>query len=371
MKSADVIIIGGGLQGCSTALHLVRRGKSVIILEKETAGRHASGVNAGGVRRLNRAIPEIPLSLASLELWYHIESLVDNDCGFRPAGQVRIAETLKDMSDMEERVGLLKSLGYAHEELIDQRKLRRIVPTVADHCVGGLFCRQEGAAEPFITTRAFYRKARQLGAEVYEHHPVTAIERTNDMWRVRGNGKNFDAQVLVNCAGAWGDRIAAMIGDSAPLFPEALSMMVTARVSNFLKPVVGLIGRKLSFKQMANGTVVIGGGHISNLNMDTEKSVIDFTQLKISAQTVKDIFPLMKNVPIVRCWAGIEGNLPDEIPVIGPSSTAPNAYHAFGFSGHGFQLGPIIGQIMAELIIDGRSSLPIDAFRIERFKEWD
>jgi len=371
MKSADVIIIGGGLQGCSTALHLVRRGKSVIILEKETAGRHASGVNAGGVRRLNRAIPEIPLSLASLELWYHIESLVDNDCGFRPAGQVRIAETLKDMSNMEERVGLLKSLGYAHEELIDQRKLRRIVPTVADHCVGGLFCRQDGAAEPFITTRAFYSKARQLGAEVYEHHPVTAIERTNDMWRVRGNGKNFDAQVLVNCAGAWGDRIAAMIGDSAPLFPEALSMMVTARVSSFLKPVVGLIGRKLSFKQMANGTVVIGGGHISNLNMDTEKSVIDFTQLKISAQTVKDIFPLMKNVPIVRCWAGIEGNLPDEIPVIGPSSTAPDAYHAFGFSGHGFQLGPIIGQIMAELIIDGRSSLPIDAFRIERFKEWD
>jgi len=369
MKSADVIIIGGGLQGCSTALHLVRRGKTVIILEKETPGRHASGVNAGGVRRLNRAIPEIPLALASLKLWQRIESLVGSDCGFRPVGQVRIAETHHDMGVMEERVVRLKSLGYSHEELIDQRELRRIVPIVADHCVGGLFCRQDGAAEPYITTRAFYHKARQLGAEVNEHHPVVAIERTNHIWRVRAGGKNFNSPILVNCAGAWGGRIAAMIGDGAPLFPEALSMMVTERVSSFLKPVVGLIGRKLSFKQMPNGTVVIGGGHLSKMNMDTEKTVIDFTRLKISAQTVRDIFPLMKNVPIVRCWAGIEGNLPDEIPVIGPSQNAPDAYHAFGFSGHGFQLGPIVGRIMAELIIDGRSSLPIDAFRIERFSE--
>jgi sarcosine oxidase subunit beta len=146
-------------------------------------------------------------------------------------------------------------------------------------------------------------------------------------------------------------------------------MMVTTRVANFLKPVVGLIGRKLSFKQMPNGTVVIGGGHVSKLDMACEETVIDFSELKTSAQTVKDIFPLMAHIPILRCWAGIEGTLPDEIPVIGPSQNAPGAYHAFGFSGHGFQLGPIVGQIMSELIIDGKSSLPIGAFRIERFDE--
>jgi sarcosine oxidase, subunit beta len=371
MKSTDVIIIGGGLQGCSTALHLTRRGQSVTVLEKATAGRYASGVNAGGVRRLNRAIPEIPLSLASLELWHEIESLVDSDCGFRATGQVRVAETDRDMRLMEARADRLKSLGYSHEELIDQKALRRMVPAVSDHCLGGLFCEQDGSAEPYITTRAFFNKARQLGADVYEHHPVTAIERTGRMWRVFAGGRWFDSPVLVNCAGAWGDRIAAMIGDNAPLFPEGLSMMVTGPVSSFLKPVVGLINRKLSFKQMQNGTVVIGGGHLSKLNMDTGSTVIDFSQLKISARTVQDIFPLMKHVPIVRCWAGIEGSFPDEIPVIGPSQNGPDAYHAFGFSGHGFQLGPIVGRIMAELIIDGRSSLPIDAFRIERFMDSD
>ncbi len=111
MESADVIIIGAGLQGLSTALHLARKGKSVIVLEKETAGRHASGVNAGGVRRLNRALPEIPLSLASQELWNRMESLVDHDCGFRPDGQIRIAENDDDLEKLEKRYREVSSLG--------------------------------------------------------------------------------------------------------------------------------------------------------------------------------------------------------------------------------------------------------------------
>ena len=245
-----------------------------------------------------------------------------------------------------------------------------MVPAVSDHCAGGLICRRDGAAEPYITTRAFCNKAKQLGAVIYERHPVTAIERTNGMWRVRTGIKSFDAPIIVNCAGAWGGRLAEMIGDRAPLLPRAPALTVTARISEFLNPVVFLEGRKLSFKQMPNGTVVIGGGYPSKLDMETEKTIIDFNELKTMAQTVKDIFPLMKQVPIVRCWTGIEGDMPDKIPVIGPGQNAPDAYHAFGFSGHGFQLGPIVGQIMAELIIDGRSSLPIDAFRIERFREW-
>ena len=367
MISADVIIIGGGLQGLSTALHLARKGKSVIVLEKETVGRHASGVNAGGVRRLNRALPEIPLSLASQKLWHRIASLVDHDCGFRPNGQIRIAENDDDMARLAERHRVMASLGYVHEELVDKKTLDGLVPAASDHCIGGLYCRGDGFAEPYLTTLAFRGKAKSLGVHIYENTPVTAVEWGQHLWRIRSGASSFEAPILVNCAGAWGARIASWIGDHAPQTPTPLTMMVTARLPSFLKPVVGLVSRKLSFKQMPNGTVVIGGGHISKLDTQCQKTIIDFRQLKISAQTVRDIFPLMKNVPIVRTWAGIEGVLPDQIPVIGPSPSAPQTFHAFGFSGHGFQLSPIIGQILSELIIDGRSSLPIEAFRIERF----
>jgi sarcosine oxidase subunit beta len=307
--------------------------------------------------------------MASQKQWHRIKSLVDHDCGFRPDWQIRIAENTEDMEKLEERYRDVASLGFTHEELVDKKTLRRLVPAAATHCVGALCCRGDGFAEPYQTAFAFRGKAKSLGVQVYENHPVTAIERNPTRWRIRSGLHRFEAPVLVNCAGAWGDRIASWIGEKVPLIPTPLTMMVTARVSSFLKPVVGLASRKLSFKQMPNGTVVIGGGHISKLDPKSENTVIDFAKLKISAQTVRDIFPRMKNVPIVRTWAGIEGFLPDQIPVIGPSLEAPRAFHAFGFSGHGFQLAPIIGQIITELIIHGRSSLPIEAFRIDRFTD--
>jgi sarcosine oxidase subunit beta len=359
--------VGAGLQGCATALNLVQRKQRVLLLEKKTAGRGASGVNAGGVRRLNRAPAEIPLSLAAMELWHRIEKIVDHDCGFRPSGQIKIAENDADMGKLEARAKLANSLGYTHEELIDAGEMRRLVPAAAGHCVGGLVSRRDGFAEPYWTTRAFCAKAVQLGATLMEHSPVTAIERKYHLWHVQCGESVYEAPIVVNCSGAWGDRIAAMVGDTIPLQAEAPTMMVTQRVSHFLDPVVSLASRKLSFKQMPNGSVVIGGGHRSRLDMTTERIIIDFKKLMISAQTVTDVFPIMQSVPVVRCWAGIEGIMPDQIPVIGLSPSSTGIFHAFGFSAHGFQLGPIVGKIMADLVTEGRTEFPIEAFRADRF----
>ena len=369
MISADVIIIGGGIVGCSTAMNLSQYGKSVILLEKDVAGRQASGVNVGGVRQLFRDICEIPLSLASQKLWNQIDSLVSSDCGFRPCGQISLAENEKEMHDFEVRVELLKSMGYSHEKLVDKKQLKQIVPYVSSHCVGGLYCPEDGVADPYKTTRAFFNKAKQLGAQLFEFHPVSAIERTAKKWVAVAGSKRFSAPILVNCAGAWGGHIADMVGDHAPLSKMASVLTVTARTAKFLDPVVLLEGRKLSFKQMENGTVVIGGGFLAKMDIETEKPVIDFTELKTMAQTVIDLFPFLKQLQIVRSWPGIMGMMPDHIPVISPSENAKDVYHAFGFSGHGFQLGPIVGQIVSELILEGRSSLPIDSFLIDRFTE--
>src|SRR5579883_1147987 len=145
-------------------------------------------------------------------------------------------------------------------------------------------------------------------------------------------------------------------------------LMISSRMPPFLKPVVGAAGRPLSFKQFANGTVLIGGGYKGRARRDEPSTELDFRGLGESARTVSSLFPVMRGAQIVRCWAGIEAAMPDEIPVIGPSRTAEDAFHAFGFSGHGFQLGPVVGSIVAELVTTGRTNLPIAPFAIDRFK---
>ncbi len=367
-NTADVVVLGGGLHGCSAALHLARRGAKVVVLEKDHVGRHASGVNAGGVRRLGRHPAEIPLSVAAMELWHHIGDLVDDDCGFERHGQVKIAESEAELAQLARRVAEIQALGFSHEELIGRAELRRLVPAISEHCVGAIVSRDDGAANPYRTTLAFKRKAESLGVAFIENCRVETLSRAASAWQIiAADGRTFAAPTVVNCTGAWADRIAASLGEPVPLVPSAFMLMISGRVEPFLRPVIGATGRPLSFKQFANGTVLIGGGYKGTLERDDNWTELDFRGLASSAQTVWDLFPVMRGADIVRCWAGIEARMPDDIPVIGPSSTSPCVFHAFGFSGHGFQLGPIVGSVIAELVITGKTNMPIEAFRIDRF----
>lgn len=363
-----MLVIGGGLHGTSTALHLARRDIKPLVLEKDHVGRHASGVNAGGVRRLGRHLAEVPLSVASMEMWHRIRDLVDDDCGFECHGQVKVAENEAEFATLAERVETMRGLGFAHEELIDRRELRGVVPAIAKHCVGAIIAREDGAANPYRTTQAFKRAAERAGARFKEGTRVASLTRTGETWDVvSADGERHSAPVVVNAAGAWAGRIAAQLGEPVPLQAIAPMLMITARLPPFLKPVIGATGRPLSFKQYANGTVLIGGGYRGRADPETNRTELDFRALARSAQTVWDLFPVMRGAEIVRAWAGIEACMPDEIPVIGASGTAPGVFHAFGFSAHGFQLGPVVGAIIAELVSTGTTNLPIARFDIRRF----
>ena len=156
----------------------------VTVLEKDYVGRHASGVNAGGVRRLGRDIAEVPLSVASLGLRYRIQDLVDDDCGFEHHGQVKVAENAAELETLRRRAAELRALGYDHEEIIDQAELRALVPAIAEHCIGGIVSRADGAANPYRTTMAFRRKAESLGVRFVEGERVTRLARAGRRWRV-------------------------------------------------------------------------------------------------------------------------------------------------------------------------------------------
>ncbi|WP_428665390.1 NAD(P)/FAD-dependent oxidoreductase [Reyranella sp.] len=367
-RTADVVVIGGGIHGCSTALHLALRGLKPILVEKDYAGRHASGVNAGGVRQLARDLAEIPLSISSMALWEQIEELVGDDCGFESHGTVLVAENDAELDSFRARVDDLRLKGFTHEELIDRAELRRLVPAVSDECPGGVVSRRDGAADPFRTTQAFRKRAIEKGAEVVEGVTVTGLERVGGVWRVETSDGPIEAPKVVNAAGAWADRIAAMLGEPVPLTVVAPMLMVTSRLPAFIQPVVILRGRKLSFKQLGNGTVVIGGGHLATPHRDRNETVLDWDKLAISARTVWELFPLMRQATIVRAWAGIEAYMPDSIPVVGPSGTSEGVFHQFGFSTHGFQLGPGTGAVIAELVATGATNVPIADLAIGRFR---
>lgn len=366
---ADVLIIGGGLMGFSTAVHLAMRHTRCIVLDKDSPGRHASGVNAGGLRQLNRHPAEIPLSVAAAGMWRHIRELVDSDCDTRFPGQLRVAENATELKSLEERAALLRSMGYRHEEMIGTDELYRLVPALAPHCSGALLCRQDGYGRPFHALDAFRCKARSLGVHYQANTRVDGVLRVADEWLASTVRGEFRAPVLVNCAGAWANHIATLLGEPVPLKPGAPMMMVSERLPHFIDPVIGAAGHKLSFKQMQNGTLLIGGAHLAELDLTQGRTEMNWHKLAISARSVMTLFPQLKDVRIVRSWAGLEAFMPDNIPVIGASVTASGVYHAFGFSAHGFQLSPVVGRILSQLILDGSSELPIEPFRIDRFRQ--
>ena len=159
------------------------------------------------------------------------------------------------------------------------------------------------------------------------------------------------------------------MGEPIPVRPAAYQMIVTQRLDRFVEPVIGLAARKLSLKQMKNGTVVIGGGYKGTVNADSGLTTLDISGLANSAATASAIFPILSKARMVRAWAGIDGEATDGIPVIGPSQNHEGLFHAFGFSGHGFQLVPAVGRALAGLIGNGRSNLPLDPFSPARFRE--
>ena len=368
-ESFDVAVVGGGLHGLSAALHLARADRRVVVIERRWTGRHASGATAAGVRTLNRDLAEVPISLEAMAMWHRIEEIVGDDCGFQAQGQLNVAERDEHMPALVQREARMRGLGYAHEELIDAKELRRLVPALSPHCVGALVARRDGAADPHRTIAAFRRACGAEGVVVAEGCGVEAVDRQGGDWLVICGARRFHAPHIVNAAGAWAGRLAALFGDAIPLGVRASMMIVTERLAPLLDPVVSVVGRALSFKQASQGTLVIGGGLQGAADLERERSTVDFRKLAKGARAAGDLFPTVRGVRIARCWTGIEAQTSDHLPVIGLSPNAPGLVHAFGFSGHGFQLVPVVGSIIAELVCEGRSRREIAAFAPARLMQ--
>lgn len=367
----DVAVIGAGLMGLSVAFEARTRGMTVVILEAESCARHASSASAGGVRSLNRHPAEIALTRAALPLWDGLAHRLGRESGFKRSGQIRVAEDVAAMQDLEERAAKTAALGFDHERLITRAELRRRIPAVADHCLGALVVDDDGFADPLATAHAWRHATTRSGVRICEQTRVIALERISGALRLKTTGGSFDAVRVLNTAGAWGDRIAGLAGDEMPLRTAALQMIVTSRMPTFVGPVVGTQGRKLSLKQTATGSVVIGGAYEGDLTKGPngpQQGVPRAWGAAANLGNAVSLFPALRSARVTRIWAGLEGMTPDGLPYLGQSATMTGLYHAFGFSAHGFALAPLIGPLVVDLLEGKRNNHAIGPFDPSRFE---
>jgi sarcosine oxidase subunit beta len=366
-KSVDVAVIGGGIMGCSTALHLRLRGRSVVVLERGAVGAQASGVNFGNVRRQGRFLPQLPLSIRSSGMWNGLSGLIGEDCEYEARGNLLLAFSDEDMAQAAHYAEQARGWGL-HLDLFGAESANRRWPWLTGRVRGAAFCPGDGAANPRLVTPAFARKAVALGAEIFERTEVAGVARDGARFVVTASdGLEVRADCLVNTAGAWAGPIAAAFGEPVPLTASGPQMGVTEPVRYFIEPTISVVGHSIYFRQVARGNVVFGGGERGPASAETRRAHVLPENTRAQVARVAGIAPALASCQVIRVWSGIEGYLPDNIPVIGPSARVPGLFHAFGFCGHGFQLGPAVGAVLSEWIVDGRSDTPIDAFSIGRF----
>jgi len=365
---SDVLVIGGGIAGCSTALHLAKRGKKTVLLERDEPGIRASAVNFGGVRQHGRAAAEIPLSRRARSLWGSLSGLIGIDGEFVASGHLRLARNEADIAILLEHRRVAEALGLKLD-FIGAGELRRLYPWLGENVVAATFCAEDGHANPRLVAPAFAAAAEAAGAFLHDYADVAEGWYANGNFHLRcRDGRHFAAPVLVNAAGAWAATVSAWFDEPVTLTPEVPQVMVTEPTAYRIKPVIGVIGGDLYLRQTLRGNILFGGGEgraKDGINRSRPLPEV----MRRTAETVAKLVPQVGRLAVIRSWSGVDGDTPDGSPIVGPSETHPGLFHAFGFCGHGFQLGPAVGAVLSELITDGKSETPIDGLSIGRFRE--
>jgi sarcosine oxidase subunit beta len=361
----DVIIIGGGIVGTSAALALRRAGRSVVLLEKGFCGAGPSGINFGGVRRQGRSRAQLPIAQRAQAIWGRLPELIGIDGEYVRTGHLKLARSEEDLAALSAYNDSVADFGL-ELELIGLKRLRDDYPWIGGEVAGASLCPQDGHANPRLVSPAFAAAARRAGADIREQVRVVQVEHEGGRFvALTEAGLRAEAPFLLNCAGAGAAAIAASLGDPTPVDRLYPVMFVTEPLPSFMTVGLGMQGGGLYGRQALRGNCVVGGGRgIGDPGAETARTTREALHGLIRRAT--GIFNPLRGAQVIRSWTGIEARSPDGEPVIGPGSL-PGLVHAFGFSGGGFQIGPAVGEIIAELVTQGKSYTPLSAFRIDRF----
>jgi sarcosine oxidase subunit beta len=370
LKTADIVIIGGGVVGCSTAYNLAQLGAGkVVVLEKNYLASGSTGRCGAGMRMQWGTETNCLLSRESVKMLSKLPEIlgVDIDIEFTQNGYLMPAYNEKMAEQFKANLVLQNSLNIPARWVSPEEALE-IVPFLNTRgMLGATYCGEDGHCNPFKVTEAYARAAKNKHVQIYTETEVQGIVTKNGkILAVRTNRGDIHTDTVVNAAGGYAKMVGRMAGIELPIYPERHEILVTEPVEPTMGPMVMSFYHNLYCQQSPHGSFIMGIGHPDEPEGYNTKSSWQF--LYEMAEKVVEILPPLARLNIVRQWAGLYDMCPDRTPILGNSPYLTRFYTAAGFSGHGFMISPITGQLMAEMVMGKPTAFPIQMFDAGRFE---
>ncbi len=375
MKSSqtyDVIIIGGGIHGASTAFHLSQRGLKILLIEKDTLAAHATGRSSGLVRMHYDLEPESRLAWASFQYFNNWDELVGGDCGFTRTGFLQLIRP-EYRAQLQANVKMHQQIGIP-TSLISADDVKKLAPHfLTDDIVAAAYEPESGYADPSAATAGLMDAARKMGAQLLQGTAVSAIlVESGQIKGVAAGDETYFAPIVVNAAGAWAAKIAQMAGVDLPITTWRHDTMFVRRPPQIAQhPTVIDDTLDLYFRPETGGLTLIGLEDGNPLG-ESPDGYVERAQPGYIERAIERIcarIPLMEQASLQSDHGGYDGITPDQRAIIGPMGPE-GFYHQCGFSGTGFKIAPAVGACMAELIVAGQATtVDVGPFAPQRFAE--
>jgi len=385
MIKTDVLIIGGGIIGCSIAYYLVKEGVKTVLVEKDDIASGASGACDGFIfLQSKKSGIHLEMALKSAGIYANLTAELGCDLEYRRCGGMIFAESQEELSYLCELSEKQQKNGL-EVKILSEAETRSKVPGLASHPRGATYCPQDAQVNPILTTLALAGAASKKGARIFTG---TAISEMEVVGRRQGKGRiiansvaakdKIKADFVINAAGAEASGIAGMAGFDLPIIPRRGQILVTEplpKVLDCLLMSAGYLAAKfcrdddmsidcgVTLEQTAAGNILIGS---TREFVGYNKRTTYEGMTSIAANAIK-FFPQFKNFKIIRSFAGLRPYTPDGLPVLGYVNGIRNLIIASGHEGDGIALAPITGKLVAELVVSGAASIDISELSPNRF----
>ncbi len=388
MNRPEIIVIGGGVIGSSITYYLSKMGKKVLMIEKKDNCSGSAGASDGVVGyHTKKPGLQMELAIRSIAMFEELSKELVMDIEYRKdCGGMQPAETKLEWEILSEIVKEQRQSGV-DIRMISIEEACKIEPQLNPDLYGALYSPTSGKVNPIRLTFAYVQAAKRLGAQVLSNTEVTdVLVKMGRVMGVETSKGTYYADQVIDAAGSWAAEIAAMAGVDLPIRPRKGQLFITEPLGPFMdvtlqcarynvikfKPeavgdkAVLRMGASLSIEQTENGGLVIGSTR-EFVGYDRENTL---EAMEVTMRRARRFFPALKDVNIIRAFAGLRPFTPDGIPVIGEVEKLPGFFVAAGHEGDGIALAPITGKLMAELLVQGKSSYPLEAFSPNRFRRW-